>query len=366
MAVTNTAYAWGSMAFGDWIAAPSGYMDLIIYGVGADGQLVGEVVQNLGGPANGILDDWVSVDLSSLTGATELRFAFASDTRIYGWWLDYPVYFAFDDVVYRYQGDGDPGDDPCTHDYVAVVTAPTCTEGGYTTYTCSECGESYVDDEVAALGHDYEWVEIAPTCTEDGYWTGICSVCGDVVEADGAPALGHDYVAVVTNPTCTRGGYTKYTCSECGDSYVADKVAPLGHNWSEPFWNGEAWCVECENCGKIKYVTHDCGDGCQRFGEPVAAEVGFAKVQCLDCGEWYTYKLDFDGADVTNVYVDKLNGNQNRLWITVVEVYGGFEFPITQSFMITNNAAGTYTVGNTKVYVDTKGNTQIRECYIVP
>lgn len=32
------------------------------------------------------------------------------------------------------------------HNYVAVVTEPTETEGGYTTYTCSECGDSYVAD----------------------------------------------------------------------------------------------------------------------------------------------------------------------------------------------------------------------------
>ena len=41
------------------------------------------------------------------------------------------------------------------HSYEAVVTAPTCTEGGYTTYTC-ECGESYIADETAALGHDWK------------------------------------------------------------------------------------------------------------------------------------------------------------------------------------------------------------------
>ena len=40
------------------------------------------------------------------------------------------------------------------HSYEAAVTAPTCTEAGFTTYTC-DCGDSYVDDEVPALGHDY-------------------------------------------------------------------------------------------------------------------------------------------------------------------------------------------------------------------
>lgn len=34
------------------------------------------------------------------------------------------------------------------HNYVGVVTPPTATEQGYTTYTCSRCGDNYVDDYV--------------------------------------------------------------------------------------------------------------------------------------------------------------------------------------------------------------------------
>ena len=41
------------------------------------------------------------------------------------------------------------------HEYVAVVTEPTCTTGGYTTYTC-ECGDSYIADETPALGHEWK------------------------------------------------------------------------------------------------------------------------------------------------------------------------------------------------------------------
>lgn len=37
------------------------------------------------------------------------------------------------------------------HSYRSVVTAPTCTAEGYTTYTCS-CGDSY-KEKIAALGH---------------------------------------------------------------------------------------------------------------------------------------------------------------------------------------------------------------------
>ncbi len=45
-------------------------------------------------------------------------------------------------------------EDVHVHNYVADVTAPTCTEGGYTVYTCA-CGSRYVADEVPALGHDF-------------------------------------------------------------------------------------------------------------------------------------------------------------------------------------------------------------------
>ena len=62
------------------------------------------------------------------------------------------------------------------HEYTTVVTAPTCTAQGYTTYTCA-CGDSYVGDYVDALGHSYV--------------DGFCTRCG---EAD------PDYVKPVENP----------------------------------------------------------------------------------------------------------------------------------------------------------------------
>ena len=92
------------------------------------------------------------------------------------------------------------------HNYTAVVTPPTCTAGGYTTYTCTNCGDSYTADET--------------------------------------PALGHNYIATVTPPTCTSGGVTTYVCSHCGDSYTADELPALGHS----FENGV-----CKTCGAINY-----------------------------------------------------------------------------------------------------------------
>ena len=40
-------------------------------------------------------------------------------------------------------------------DYTAVVTPPTCQTQGYTTYTCEECGDSYVDDYTDTVDHYY-------------------------------------------------------------------------------------------------------------------------------------------------------------------------------------------------------------------
>ena len=146
------------------------------------------------------------------------------------------------------------------HSYNAVVTAPTCTTGGYTTYTCS-CGDSYVADEVGPSGHDYQAVVTAPTCTTGGYTTYTCS-CGDSYVADEVGPSGHDHKAVVTAPTCTTGGFTTYTCS-CGDSYVADEVAALNHD----IIADAAVAPNCENTGLTA------GEHCSRCDYRVAQEV---------------------------------------------------------------------------------------------
>ena len=64
--------------------------------------------------------------------------------------------------------------------------------------------------------------------------------------------------------------------------------------------------------------------------------------------------------------VEKQSGNKNLLTVTVTETYPSIDWNVvsTEKFSIDNNAAGTYKVGSYNVYVDTKGNTQIRDCYI--
>ncbi|MCL1848654.1 MAG: CehA/McbA family metallohydrolase [Clostridiales bacterium] len=67
-----------------------------------------------------------------------------------------------------------------------------------------------------------------------------------------------------------------------------------------------------------------------------------------------------------SAYVTKLSGNKNDLTIEVIEMYSdGTLATITETFSINNNASGTYSLDSHRVYVDTKGNDQIRECRIV-
>ena len=110
------------------------------------------------------------------------------------------------------------------HNNEVVVTDPTCTEGGYTTTTCTYCGATSTSDEKEALGHNYV--------------DNKCSRCG---------ALNHEhtYTSVVTDPTCTEVGYTTYTCS-CGDSYKDNETEALGHIDE----NGDYEC-DRDNCSSV-------------------------------------------------------------------------------------------------------------------
>ncbi len=111
------------------------------------------------------------------------------------------------------------------HTYVPVVTAPTCKEQGYTTYTCSVCGDSYKANYTeVTTNHDYKATVTKPaTCNEDGVKTFTCSVCGDKYTEKIDKTGNHNYTFAVTTPaTCTTKGVKTFTCSVCGNKYTED------------------------------------------------------------------------------------------------------------------------------------------------
>ena len=110
----------------------------------------------------------------------------------------------------------------CTsHTYSSVVTDPTCTTTGYTTHTCSVCGDTYKDNEVAATGHNYIETNRVPATTEAaGSVTYTCPSCGDSYTEE-LPKIEHTCSFVESSrqeSTCTVAGSVTYTCT-CGDSY---------------------------------------------------------------------------------------------------------------------------------------------------
>ena len=99
-----------------------------------------------------------------------------------------------------------------------VVTDPDCDDHGYTTYTCTCCGETSMEEIVDALGH--VWVDA--DCENPSY----CVVCGET----SGEALGHVEIVIPGYaPTFDASGLTDGICCEvCGKVIVEQvEIAPL-------------------------------------------------------------------------------------------------------------------------------------------
>ncbi len=199
------------------------------------------------------------------------------------------------------------------HNYQSAVTQPTCLEQGYTTHTCLNCDDSYIDSYIDATGHTEIVVPaVAPTCTEDGLTEGSkcatcnivyveqtvvdalghteetipaisptcvkdgltegskCSVCGDILTAQQVDsATGHNYQEQVTSPTCTEQGYTTYDCLNCEHTYISNYIIALGHDFRDYVDQGDGTeKAVCENaCGEVdvraldQYSVHFVANG---------------------------------------------------------------------------------------------------------
>ena len=181
-----------------------------------------------------------------------------------------------------------------------TVVDPTCTEQGYTIYTCTACGETVKADFIPANGHSYEESVVAPTCEKDGYTNHVCSVCGDSYRDNYVDAAGHQYTLTVTAPTCTAAGYTTHLCSVCGHSYVDSIVPATGHSYEDT--------VTAPTCTAAGYTTHTCsvcGDSYidtivpatghdyvwQITRVPTCTAEGVKTFTCSHCGDSYDVAL---------------------------------------------------------------------------
>ena len=115
---------------------------------------------------------------------------------------------------------------PTGHNYTTTVTEPTCTSGGYTTYTCTDCDSTFTADETSPLPH----TEVAipgktATCTEAGLTDGKqCTVCLTfTVKQETVVAKGHTWTPATTEApkTCKVCGTTE------GDKLTQNQIPTL-------------------------------------------------------------------------------------------------------------------------------------------
>ena len=148
-----------------------------------------------------------------------------------------------------------------------LVTNATCTGEGVMEYRCTRCGCHRLDADPAdghipgapatctapqlctrcgavmekALGHDYKSEVTAPTCTEMGYTTNTCSRCGDTNKSNYTEPAGHkpsDWI-IDKEPTTDSEGSKHKECTVCGEKLEAQPIEKI-YNSATTDSKGEA------------------------------------------------------------------------------------------------------------------------------
>ena len=134
-----------------------------------------------------------------------------------------------------------------------ITTAPTCSDAGVKTYTCTVCSETKTE-ALDATGHTLVDIAEQPaTCTEAGHTAGVkCSVCGATISGiEEIPATGHtEVIDEAIAATCTTPGKTEGKhCSVCNEVLVPQEEIPAkGH--TEVI--DEAVAATCTESGKTE------------------------------------------------------------------------------------------------------------------
>ena len=117
------------------------------------------------------------------------------------------------------------------HNYTPAVTKPTCTEKGYTTYTCSVCNDTYIADYIDANGHTaVNWV------FDETYHWKVCSVCQEVIYK----AAHTESEWIIDIPATTEaGGHRHKECTVCGLYTKEEDTAKLSGAYIPGDINGD-------------------------------------------------------------------------------------------------------------------------------
>ncbi len=102
----------------------------------------------------------------------------------------------------------------CAHAFTDTVTPATCEKGGYTTHTCSKCGETTVDAKTSPLGHNFAG---EARTASDGTVTRKCTRCDKYGTPATTTVTVDDIVAKVEN--------TKKSTDIAGNKIVVSAVS---------------------------------------------------------------------------------------------------------------------------------------------
>ena len=189
---------------------------------------------------------------------------------------------------------------PCDHEYASSVTAPTCTQQGYTTHTCTLCGYAYLDTYTATVAHSYQ----------DGYCTG----CG--AEELNYPTLQLNTETPVDIAEYGQNAYFFFTPAESAEyhfrsygscdtyGYIYDSnMNRLAYNDDDDGRNfGIAYYLEAGVtyilCTRLYYgdaigsftvkITQACShEYTSQVIEPTCTDEGYTLHTCTLCGESY-------------------------------------------------------------------------------
>ena len=186
---------------------------------------------------------------------------------------------------------------PATGIHTPVTDAkvdPTCTKTGLTEGShCSVCGNVLTEQEtIPALGHTpgkpVQENEVAATCTKDGSYDEVvyCEVCNDELsrEAKTSEALGHDYKDIpgtAVAPSCTeKGKEADKKCSRCEDTITGEAIAALGHTPGTPVHENEVDAT-CTDNGSYEEVIY-----CEVCNDELSRDSKTSEALGHDWGKW--------------------------------------------------------------------------------
>ena len=127
-------------------------------------------------------------------GNHALGYYYLPDTDEYKLYADFTITTPANTAAYQYAYNNNipiitEGECAHTYSYVFDIISPTCTQGGYTEYACTYCGEHFRRTEVEPLGHsESDWiVDKEATYSSKGKRHKVCDRCGEITTIEIIP-----------------------------------------------------------------------------------------------------------------------------------------------------------------------------------